>query len=342
MNFRLTLFVWFLAGTVLLAMSSCGPVPQGPSQEHLYAARSKVEVRSELAPDSPVAAVLGLHDRVRVLRRRRSLAFVQVEGGAEGWAREQELISDEEWRHSRQLARFTEVFPSQGVRRAFDTLNVHTTPSRQAPTIYQLAAEEPVDLIRSRVVEPPADSAAGRRGRSEAWFLVRAHTGPVGWALASRLYADIPIDVAQYAEGRRIVAFFALDDAPHPTWLWTQSSRGTFDFSSYRVFRWNTERSSYQTIGVAKDLKGRLPVEVHEWVESERGSGPGFSLNLEREDGESVVRTYLLSGERVHRVSEKPTPPAIEVPDSFAVQGESRDERDSWFEHWREKLETLL
>jgi len=331
-----------LAGMVLMAMASCSPTPEGAGQEHLYAARGSVEIRSELAPGSATVAVLSLHDRVRVLRRRRSLAYVQVETGAQGWAREQELISTDEWRQSQELTRHVEPYPQQGVRRAFDALNVHIHPSRQSPTIYQLEPEEPVDLLRSRIVVPPADSAAGRRGRSEAWFLVRAHAGPVGWALASRLYADIPIEVAQYAEGRRIVAFFALDDSAHPTWLWTQSGGVNSDFSSFRVFRWNTERSSYQTVGLAKGLLGELPVEVHEWVDSDRGSGPGFSLRLERKDGESIVRTYLLSGGRVHRVSEKPTTPTTPVPDSFSKPEELAAPPDSWFDRWRERVYKLL
>ena len=46
----------------------------------------------------------------------------------------------------------------------------------------------------------------------EDWWLVRDSHNRVGWVLARMVDLDIPLEVAQYAEGQRIVAFFVLNE----------------------------------------------------------------------------------------------------------------------------------
>ena len=45
----------------------------------------------------------------------------------------------------------------------------------------------------------------------EDWWLVRDSHNRVGWVLGRMIDLDVPLDVAQYAEGQRIVAFFVLE-----------------------------------------------------------------------------------------------------------------------------------
>ena len=45
----------------------------------------------------------------------------------------------------------------------------------------------------------------------EDWYLVRNSAGQVGWVLMRMVDLDIPLDVAQYAEGQRIVGYFVLN-----------------------------------------------------------------------------------------------------------------------------------
>ena len=45
----------------------------------------------------------------------------------------------------------------------------------------------------------------------EDWWLVRDSHNRVGWVLGRMVDLDVPLDIAQYAEGQRIVAFFVLD-----------------------------------------------------------------------------------------------------------------------------------
>ena len=45
----------------------------------------------------------------------------------------------------------------------------------------------------------------------EDWYLVRNSLGQVGWVLMRMVDLDVPLDVAQYAEGQRIVGYFVLN-----------------------------------------------------------------------------------------------------------------------------------
>ena len=282
--------------------------------EEVFAARREVTVRAELAPGSPTVAKLALGDRVHVQSRRRALLRVKTGAGVEGWARESEFVTEALRAKTAALEEHGSSYPSQGVMHAFDTLNVHLEPERDSPTIFQLAPDEAVDLLRRY------RNTTG--SRTETWALLRSPAGPVGWALASRLYAGIPVEVAQFAEGKRIIAYFDLGeetdpklDEPKTTWLWAQKARGTgeSDFDRFRVFRWSAPRAAYQTIGLGRGIEGYLPIETFPEVESERGKGPGFALKIKR-DGGYFKRTYVLLGARIHRVSEERTAPPERLP----------------------------
>ena len=45
----------------------------------------------------------------------------------------------------------------------------------------------------------------------EDWYLVRSSSGKVGWVLLRMVDLDVPLDIAQYAEGQRIVGYFVLN-----------------------------------------------------------------------------------------------------------------------------------
>jgi hypothetical protein len=118
----------------------------------------------------------------------------------------------------------------------------------------------------------------------------------------------IPDEVAQYAEGHRIVSYFPLGevragDEKKPTWLWTTIGEGTqpYDFDSFRVFVWSQRHQHYETAYIERNLKGYAPVLLQEVEFSTRGKAngqavkyPGFSICIEKMDGQRYRQEYAL------------------------------------------------
>jgi hypothetical protein len=140
----------------------------------------------------------------------------------------------------------------------------------------------------------------------EDWSLVRTKDGKAGWALTRMLTMSIPDEVAQYAEGNRIAAYFSLgtiEDSEQGTkhhWLWTTMSQGPepYDFDSFRVFIWNARRHRYETAYIERRIVGYYPIEVT------KGPPTTFSLLLENEDGKIAKHTFRFEGYRAYKVGE--------------------------------------
>jgi hypothetical protein len=136
--------------------------------------------------------------------------------------------------------------------------------------------------------------------------------------------------VAQFAEGRRIVAYFALGQIEDQdlgesktTWLWTQSPgrNSDDDFDRIRVFRWSTGAGAYQTIKLETGLHGYLPLTVRP---SSGDANAQFDIIVEK-DNEFFKRSYELNGARVSLVDEVPTDrPVLELEEPRPVVDETK------------------
>lgn len=200
---------------------------------------------------------------------------------------------------------------------------------------------------------PPAEQkptpSAAAEGPADDWSLIRAKDGRAGWVLTRMLLMSIPDEVAQYAERARIAAYFAVGSVndhgvQKPAWLWaTQSQRGVdFDFDSLRIFTWSTRRHRYETSFVERNLKGHLPVRLHE--EGGRGAR-GFRVVVEEKSGERVERNYALQGFRA-KVVERRTPPeerrwAGAVRRERAGEPPAEPAQKGWAERWRGMVDSV-
>ena len=145
-----------------------------------------------------------------------------------------------------------------------------------------------------------------------------------GWVLARPLVMSIPDEVAQYAEGNRIVSYFSLgdiqdgDQVKH-NWLWTTASgsAGAYDFDSFRVFVWSLRRHRYETAYIERNLQGFSPVLLSE-VELSAGKGkqaaaaaksPGFSVCMQKKDGTIARREFAFLTNVVRFAGERPCEP---------------------------------
>ncbi len=176
---------------------------------------------------------------------------------------------------------------------------------------------------------PPEEGPEEKPTPTDNWSLIRTPSGQSGWVLTRRLIMAIPDEVAQYAEGRRIVSYFSLgkvDDGgvKKDTWLWTTIGGGSepYDFDSFRVFIWSLRRHRYETAYIERNLEGYAPVLLDEVDFSAPGRArgetatakyPGFSICIQKSDGQRYRRSYALLGNIVRYAGEQPCAPAPPV-----------------------------
>jgi hypothetical protein len=123
---------------------------------------------------------------------------------------------------------------------------------------------------------------------------------------------DAPLDIAQYAEGQRFVAFFVLDEVqdagtkkqvPQYLCVLTDPHDGLpFDFDQLRVFTWNTKKHRYETAYREHGLNGVLPVTVTQESFEREGILPVFVLRVKDDAGDVSERKYKLNTPIVRRV----------------------------------------
>ncbi len=179
--------------------------------------------------------------------------------------------------------------------------------------------------------EDPAPPPEEKPVPTDYWSLLRTRSGQSGWVLTRLISMAIPDEVAQYAEGHRIVSYHSLgyvQDAEQkkPIWLWTTiRGREAWDFDSFRVFMWSLKRHRYETAYIERTTRGYWPVLLNDVNyaagKGEPGKYPGFSLCLEKADGQKYRREYALLGNLVRYAGERPCelPPPVWVPKPVAA-----------------------
>ena len=148
----------------------------------------------------------------------------------------------------------------------------------------------------------------------EDWYLVRNSSGKVGWVLLRMVDLDVPLDVAQYAEGQRIVGYFVLNTVPEnidgeekqePQYLvlLNMPKDGlAWDYNQIRVFTRNRNKHRYETAYRERDMEGYLPVKTGHAVFDKEGDLPTFTIRKMNADGQIVESTYKMNGPIVRRV----------------------------------------
>lgn len=163
-----------------------------------------------------------------------------------------------------------------------------------------------IELSKTETTEEERPAAAPPKPVPvDDWALVRLPNGRAGWALARMLRMNIPDEVAQYSEGARITAYFAMGDVHDGGqvkhhWLWTTigAERLPYQFDSFRYFIWNVRRHRYETAYIERNLRGYFPVEVHT-VNVKGQPAPAFSMITEDDEGVRWRKTYTCQIYRV-------------------------------------------
>jgi hypothetical protein len=177
-------------------------------------------------------------------------------------------------------------------------------------------------MAATKTVPPAAaDKAADRTNGAEPpkpvmedWYLVRNSSGKVGWVLLRMIDLDVPLDVAQYAEGQRIIGYFILntvqekiDDKdkqiPQYLVLLNQPKDGLpYDYNQIRVFTRNRNKHRYETAYREREMEGYLPVTTGHAMFDKEGDLPTFTIRKMMADGQIASVTYKMNGPIVRRV----------------------------------------
>ena len=184
------------------------------------------------------------------------------------------------------------------------------TPPRPPAIAYEAAPMATDDSLT------PTKPTGPDLGPPEDWWLVRDSHGRVGWVLGRMLDVDAPLEIAQYAEGKRIVAAYVLntvtDEAsdkpnhqvPYYLMLTNEPHDGEpQDFNALRVFTWNTKHHRYETAYREHDLNGVLPASVSkEDFGTKDGTLPTFTIRQRDDNGAITQKKYRMEGVIVKRV----------------------------------------
>ena len=325
-----------LRGCLLIALTlllpACGR-GRRHAREAAYVSAPQAILRDRVAAVYTKTGTVKNGERVEVLDRDRRYVKVRTAGRAEGWIEQRYLVSQQVYDSFVKLAQQQQGQPVQAAGITRSDTNLHLEPGRSTEHLYQLDQGSKVAIVERASVEKALPGAPPRPSNTsseapvpapimEDWWLVRDAQGRVGWVLGRMVDVDVPLEIAQYAAGQRIVASFVLDEVqdgdkkvPQYLMLLTEPRDGMpFDYNQFRVFTWNVKRHRYETAYKEHNLDGVFPVNVSQETFDKEGTLPVFVLRVKDADGNISERKYKLNTPIVRRVlapGEQASKPAV-------------------------------
>ncbi len=320
-----------LAAVFLFGLSACSRRGHRVLEVN-YVSAAQATLRDQVATVYNHVGTVKNGERVEVLDHEKRFARVRTVGGLEGWIEQRYLVDQPTYDALQKLTRdnLSDPVQSPGVLR--NETNLHLTPGRETEHLYQLPAGAKVSVLKRATAEkplsvvpaPPKPDKTNSGGRTsgpvlEDWWLVRDAENRVGWVLARMVDLDVPLEVAQYAEGQRIVAFFVLNQVRDPGKAGSDRDKDKnvaqylcaiteprdglpYDYDQIRVFTWNVKKHRYETAYHEHGLNGVLPVTVTSETFDKEGALPVFTLRVKDDDGNVSERKYKLDTPIVRRV----------------------------------------
>jgi len=283
-----------------------------------YVSAPQVTLRDQLAQVYNKVGTAKNGERVEVLDRERRFAKVKTATGLEGWVEQRYLVNQQVFDAFQKMAQQEKSTPVEGTATTRNDTNLHFEPGRDTDHLYQLASGSKVSLLKRDSAEKnisgtpsnPLPNTKEAKPPMEDWWLVRDSQDHVGWVLGRLVDLDVPFEIAQYAEGRRIVAYFELNtvkdgdkQVPQYLMLLSEPKDGLpFDYNQARVFTWNVRRHRYETAYRERNLNGFLPVTVSHEDFGKEGDLPTFTLHVKDASGNVLDRKYKMNTPIVRRV----------------------------------------
>lgn len=303
---------------LLAALSFCACRARKRTLETEYVSAPQAILRDRVAALYNKTGTVKNADRVQVLERERRFVRVRTDSGLEGWVEQRYLVPQEVYDGFQQLAQQEKNDLLQATGTTRNDTNIHLQPGRETEHLYQLSQGTKVSLFKRATAErslpgttpTPESQESPKAAMVEDWWLLRDPERHMGWVLARMVDLDVPLEIAQYAEGQRIVAFFVLNEvtdeekkiAQYLVALTEPKDGLPFDYNQVRVFTWNLKRHRYETAYHEHNLNGVLPVTVSQEDFEREGTLPVFVLRVKDASGNVVERKYKLNTPMVHRV----------------------------------------
>ena len=318
----------FLIFALLLTFSSCKR-GKGKQADFAYVSAPQANLRDRVAAVYNKVGVVKNAERVEVLEKSRRFVRVKTSRGEVGWVEERYLIDGGVYDGFQKLATENAKYPVQAHGTTRASLNMHVIPGRDTDHLFQMPDATKVDVLKRETADkpqakvnpaPPKPDSPGAKKAAEKsaeavparedWLLVRDQQGHTGWVLSRMIDIDIPMEIAQYSEGQRVVAYFVLNEVPDADKkvaqylvLLTDNKDGlAWDYDQARVFTWNVKRHRYETAYRERRLVGVFPVQVGTADFGKDGVLPTFTLRVTNDDGKAVERNYKMNGPIVRRV----------------------------------------
>lgn len=307
-----------LALTLAVAVVGCKRHEE-ETKESMYVNVPQVMLRDRVAAVYNKVGTAKNGEKLVVLDRQKRFVKVRTPRNEEGWVEQRYLADATVYAQAAKLGNMNTRSPSQGKATARNDSNLHIEAGRDADHLYLIKEGDKVDVLERATAEKPGTRVTPKDPNDkvpppviEDWRLVRDAQGHTGWVLARQLDLDVPIDVAQYAEGERIVAYFTLNEVegkdgkkvPQILLALSDPKDGLpFDYSQVRLFTWNPKRDHYETAYRDRNLQGKLPITTGvEDFGGKEGKLPTFTLRIENDEGKTVEQKYKLNGVMVRRV----------------------------------------
>jgi len=296
----------------------------------MYVSAPQVSLRDRVATVYNKTGTVKNGDRLDVIDREKRFVKVRTAEGTEGWIEQRYVTPQKTYDIFQKLTKEHAGDPLQAAATTRADTNLHIEPGRESEHLYLLPAGSKVSVLargtaeKAGVVVVPSPLAKKDKPAGpvlEDWWLIRDAQGRAGWVLARMVDLDVPLEVAQYAEGERFVGFFMLNEVkdadkkvPQYLVLLTEPRDGQpFDYDKVHVFTWNVKRHRYETAYRERNLNGVLPVTVTHEDFGKEGDLPVFVLRVKDDSGNVAERKYKLNTPMVRRVlapGEAPQKPA--------------------------------
>jgi SH3-like domain-containing protein len=321
---------------VVVALAGCGSKHAEDTKELAYVAAPQVMLRDRVAAVYNKVGTAKNGEKLVVLDKQKRFVKVRTERNEEGWVEQRYLADPQIYAAASRLANTNLRAPSQGKATTRNDTNLHVEPGREADHLYLLKEGDKVDVLARATAEKPGTKITPKDPNDkvpppvmEDWRMVRDGDGHVGWVLSRMLDLDVPIDVAQYAEGQRIVGYYKLNEVAGSDGkkvgqfmlAVSEPKDGLpFDYDQVRVFTWNPKRDHYETAYRERNLQGVLPITVGLEGFGKDGKLPVFVLRVRGEDDKITERKYKMNGVMVRRV----LAPGEEAPPTRPAAGKRR------------------